>query len=326
MQIGHAKTLEAHPDGSPEWHEQRSRGLGGSDAATIIGLKPYGQDRLKLWRRKQGLEPGFSGNSATDYGSKVERFVFSRAAVEYHCDIVEVEHGLQHPDHPWMLANVDGALVRDGNVVGIAEIKTSSSAPPSDGAHPYHYAQIQHYLAVTGLSTCAYIYLEVPFDRYYCLEIAERFISPGEQEEYWQWVIDQGALTIRTIDRDDAYIERLIEAEAAFWRSVSYGLEPTEYLPEGEVRIQSSELGDLMHELALVQAEKPQTPKSVTAREGELKEEIKHLAGLYSASNGDAKKIYIGDGDDYVLWNARGYWIAKPAPRAPKSDEVEVPF
>lgn len=327
MKIGHAITLEAHEDGTEEWHKQRSRGIGGSEAATILGLNPYGQDRATLYRRKLGMEAGFSGNAATRFGSKIENFVFAKASMEIEAGaLVQVHQSLQHPALPWMLANIDGGWHHKGEVRGIAEIKTSSTEPPEEGVHPYHFAQIQHYLGVTGLDLAFYIYLTIPTDRQTILDIDAQFIDADRKREFWGWIVDQCDMTIREVPRDDAFIENLMDAEAAFWNCVTSETEPPEYLPEGEIRLDAPELEKLMEELAHVQAEKPTTPKEVTKKEKALKDQIKTHASAFSAAHGDAKKIYVGDQGDYVLWNARGYWVAKPAARKPKADEIEVPF
>lgn len=39
-----------------EWLEQRRNGIGGSDAAVIVGLNPY-RSRLELYADKLGLMP-----------------------------------------------------------------------------------------------------------------------------------------------------------------------------------------------------------------------------------------------------------------------------
>lgn len=327
MKIGHAITLKAYEDGSEEWHNQRSRGIGGSEAATILGLNPYGQDRATLYRRKLGMEAGFQGNSATRFGSKIEPFVFSKASMEIEAgSLVQVKQSLQHPATPWMLANIDGGWHHKGEVRGIAEIKTSSNPPPSEGVHPYHYAQIQHYLGVTGLEVAFYIYLTIPMDRQTILDIESIFVEPERKVEFWSWIVDQCEMVVRDVARDEAFIENLMDAEAKFWDCVTNETAPPEYLPKGEVRIEDPELQGLMTQLAYVQAEKPATPKNITDREKALKEKIKTHASAVSAAHDDAKKIFVGDQGDYVLWNARGYWVAKPADRAPKTSEIEVPF
>jgi predicted phage-related endonuclease len=87
-----------------------------------------------MWLGKQ-LEDSMALRFVQETGMKVQR----RNAI------------LQHPDHPWMLANVDRLIV--GRNAGL-EIKTTSLLNRTDFASgdipPYYYCQCLHYMAVTG--------------------------------------------------------------------------------------------------------------------------------------------------------------------------------
>ena len=41
---------------SPEWYELRKSGIGGSDAAAILGLSPW-KTNVDLWEEKVGIKP-----------------------------------------------------------------------------------------------------------------------------------------------------------------------------------------------------------------------------------------------------------------------------
>lgn len=96
---------------------------------------------------------------------------------------------LGHPDHPWMLANIDREI--DGENAGF-EAKTASPYAEeqwADGKIPVQYQiQCHHYMAVTGA------------DRWYigCLILGRRFV----------WNV---------IERDEQTIENLISLESEFW-------------------------------------------------------------------------------------------------------------
>lgn len=342
MDIGQASALATYEDGTDEWLEQRRKGVGGSDAATILGLKPYGNDRITLWRRKTGREEPFRGNNATEYGSVMEDYIFQRAAIECASNIRECDAQLQHPKYNWMLANVDGVIFEGDNASGIAEIKTSSSAAPTKGCHKYHYPQIQHYLAVTGLDYALYIYFEIPFDRSSALDIAEMFLSEDKKKDYWSWIADEGWMTTRTIDRDDDYIEHLIEAEKKFWSHVENETPPGEFIPEGVIEISDDKLADLLDQYGHAHAEikAASAPKDAEERKESAKEAIKQRTQAIASAHGDIKEVRIKGTDDYVKWHGGGYWMAKPSTRDIKPeetgdtsgeeseslDDVEVPF
>jgi len=334
MDIGHAKKLDAYTDGTKQWHAQRKQGLGGSDAACILGMIPYGKTRRDLWEQKRGEAEGFSGNTATDYGTRLEPYVFTRAEVEAEAIIEECDAQLVHPERAWQRGNIDGMTIGgqargDAQVEGIVEIKTSTSPPPNTGAKDIHFAQIQHYLSVTGLGQCLYLYFEVPFDRWHALEVADRFVDDERADEYWQWVADQGDLTIRTIERDQGYIERLFEAEREFWACVQSGDEPGEYLREGEVELEDpnliAALDDYGRAKACIKARKKAADiASAEAQKEDAKERAKSLLASV-----DAKKVYLPNGDK-ATYTSRGYWRLYPETRVADPDDqsprFEVPF
>lgn len=73
--------------------------------------------------------------------------------------VVELKAMLQHPEHPFMLADVDGVTVDDSGNPAILEIKTASEFKRSDwdeGVPAYYQTQVQHYLCVAGIQK-AYI-------------------------------------------------------------------------------------------------------------------------------------------------------------------------
>lgn len=57
-----------------EWKALRSRYIGGSDAAAVVGMNAY-VSPYSLWAEKTGSLPGFSGNLATEVGAYLEEFV-----------------------------------------------------------------------------------------------------------------------------------------------------------------------------------------------------------------------------------------------------------
>jgi len=51
-----ARLLGVYPPGSPEWHAERSLGIGGSEVGTILGLNPW-ESAYALWAKKLNLIP-----------------------------------------------------------------------------------------------------------------------------------------------------------------------------------------------------------------------------------------------------------------------------
>lgn len=142
-----------------EWLEERKKGIGGSDAATIIGANPY-KDNIKLWEEKTGRRKAedISDKPYVKYGTDMEpilRESFKIKHPEY--EILNEENSIiKHPKYPFLFASLDGQLVdKETGEMGILEIKTSSSIQKEkwkDNIPNNYYCQILHYLNVTGYS------------------------------------------------------------------------------------------------------------------------------------------------------------------------------
>jgi len=345
-----AEVVGTWKDGSAEWQAERRKGLGGSDAAVILGQKPYGTTREELWRQKTGREAPTERSFAMQYGSIVEPFVrdylrrraddtpsrFGRFA-----DLWDMPAQLRHPDHAWMLGNVDGIIAEGADSrhhghltdATMLEVKTTSVPHGKSrydwicGVRKEHYPQIQHYLAVSGMQACVYVYVEIPFDRKAALKIDRQFITDEQRHDYWRFCVDEADVTLVDVERDDTYIERLISAESKFWRHVEEDTEPEERLPDGEVRISDPHLADLLDKYGRAKAriDAACAPEDAEDKKESAKQAIKARCDVIAESMSQRpKKIYLdeaGAEDDYVLWNGRGYWQAKPAERQPTPDE-----
>jgi len=180
------------------WLGVRKHGIGSSDAAAAVGLNPY-QSALELWLVKTGRDaglpkPDFDDETSPMYwGTLLEPIVAAHYVRRTGCKVRRVNAVLQHPEYPWMLANIDREVMGHADVA-ILECKTAGihgSRLWKDGVPEYVQLQVQHQLAVTGKAA------------------ADVAVLLGGQE-----------LRIHRIDRDDALIKRLIELEARFWAYV----------------------------------------------------------------------------------------------------------
>ena len=68
----------ADPQSREEWLQCRMRGIGGSDAACIIGMNPW-KSNVQLWREKAGRDPDrrakqdeISAKPAVQFGKAAE--------------------------------------------------------------------------------------------------------------------------------------------------------------------------------------------------------------------------------------------------------------
>lgn len=150
--------------GSPEWHQARRNGLGGSEVAPMLGLSPY-ESRFTLWHRKAGVVAPAETTAEMEWGTRLERAVCDKFLDE-HPEFVNLDiddSGTYcHPDRPWQIANPDMVLhTNDGDLYGptaIFEAKTARYddewGEPGTDQIPVHYrCQVLWYLDVFGLDT-----------------------------------------------------------------------------------------------------------------------------------------------------------------------------
>lgn len=171
-----------------QWLEARRCGIGGSDAPTILNINPF-SSRMDLWLDKTGQFIEDIDNEAMHWGVKLEDIVAQEFCERTGLKVQRVNQILKHPDHDWMLANIDRRVV--GEKAGL-ECKTTNAFYKDTGeVPPYYYAQVQHYMAVTG------------WEKWYIAVLA------GGQRMY-----------IYEVSRSEGYINDLVEAEAEFWQLV----------------------------------------------------------------------------------------------------------
>ena len=181
-----------------EWLDVRKSGIGSSDAAAALGLNPY-QSALELWLLKTGQDQDLPKDDPNDdsspmyWGSMLEHIVAAHYTKRTGRRVRKVNAVLQHPEHPWMLANLDREVV-GSDEVQILECKTAGINGAKlwkDGVPEYVQLQVMHQLAVTGKRA------------------ADVAVLLGGQE-----------LQIHRIERDEAMISQLIQLERLFWDCV----------------------------------------------------------------------------------------------------------
>jgi putative phage-type endonuclease len=160
--LGNATLVGQFGSDSQDWHDQRSRGYGGSDIGAILripGAKTSYDNLFKLKTGEVVSTPGSSG--AAKVGHQFEPVIFRKFAKNHPEMKVLVSNGSWvHKDRPYQLANVDGLICENGSTVpnAILEIKTSSN--PNDwkdkvtgepAVPKYYRAQLLWYMSTFGI-------------------------------------------------------------------------------------------------------------------------------------------------------------------------------
>ena len=204
-----------------EWLEYRRRGIGGSDAAAILGVSPFATARDLYYDKLKIVSYEDPDNHWVQkkIGHLLEDLVAEIFHVRTGYRIYQIKKMFYHPIHTFMLADVDYFVVLPNGETAILEIKTTNYNATDhwwvDGqeAVPVNYEiQGRHYMAVMNLNHVFYC----------CL------YGNSEQETI-----------IRHIERDRDYEDELIALESEFWNNHILTRQPPCYVEDGELVLTS---------------------------------------------------------------------------------------
>lgn len=180
-----------------KWLEERRKGIGGSDIAAIMGLSPF-KTAYQVYREKRKEVEDWQGNELTDWGKRMEPAIRQWYSDKTGRDVRLPDKIMYHPQHPFMLASLDG-FTDDGRVV---EIKTARSGknwgePETNQIPDYYAVQVHHYMTITGF------------------QVADIPVS-----------IAGSSPSLYIVEADKEISEMIIEACAKFWERVQSGNPP----------------------------------------------------------------------------------------------------
>ncbi len=179
-----------------QWLKKRKEGIGGSDAAAILGLSKYATP-LSVWLEKTGqVEPEDVSDKPPVYWGRVLEDVVAKEYAKRHPDIKvrRLNAMLFSKEHPFMFASVDRVITDSQGRKGILEIKTADKNLTKDweeGMPLYYLPQPIHYLAVTGYE-------------FYSVAV---LIGGNNYKDF-------------NYERDESDIDTLVKSEENFWHLV----------------------------------------------------------------------------------------------------------
>ena len=138
-------------DNEDDWHTLREKRIGGSDIGAILGVNKYKSIIDVYIDKTEGIS--FEGNESTYWGHIHESTIMKEFGKRHKEFIVyEVPYSIVND---FLIANLDGALKdKETGDYGVLEIKTTSLWNKKDWEDDvipqYYYAQVQHYLMLTG--------------------------------------------------------------------------------------------------------------------------------------------------------------------------------
>ncbi|MGM0341628.1 YqaJ viral recombinase family protein [Enterococcus sp. AZ007] len=172
-----------------EWLQDRQKGIGGSDVATILGLNKW-KSPFQLWLEKTGqVEIEETDSEPAYWGNVLEEVVAREFTERTGKKVRRRNHVFNHSLHPFLRANIDRDVVGES---AILECKTANAflAKEWEGEEiPMSYlCQVQHYMNVLNRDS-AYVAVLV-----------------GGQKFIW-----------KKIERDQELIDAITERLVEFW-------------------------------------------------------------------------------------------------------------
>jgi len=278
----------------PSWLEARRQGLGASDAPVILGLSPW-KTPLALYAEKLGLElEAPEQTEAMAWGLRLQPVIIAafeeqsgRAALPQRDFLID-----RSPEHPWMLASLDGWTKRrpEDTQVGVLEVKTTAAFRTEDWAEapPLQYqVQVQHQLAVVGARWGTIV----------CLIGGQRLV----------WA---------DVERNDTFIERLIAKEREFWERLQAKEPPQvdDSKASAEIlkRLYPREAPGLVVNLPEAAADWDEQLQAAKENRKDAEADERKYSNLLKAALGEAETGVLPNGDMYrwVARDVKGYEVA----------------
>lgn len=275
-----------------EWLSYRRRGIGGSDAAAVLGISPF-RTAVDLYYDKLGLPTAYDEKEnwvALEVGNLLEDLVARIFAKKTGLKVYQRKCMFQHPSHPWMLTDLDYLVDLPDGTTAILEIKTTNYNARDKWKYngepivpPYYESQGRHYMAVMNL------------DRVYfcCLY--------GNNED---------EVMIRSIDRDRDYESELIALEEDFWESNILARRPPPYIEnDGELilnslqRLRGPSLADAEPaQLAPIEAVRMSRYLELQKEKKKVEDEMNRLKALVLVGMGENSEAVCADaGGSYIV-------------------------
>lgn len=231
--VSKATCLGVFDSGSPEWHQQRAMGIGGSEVSTICGLNRW-ESAYTLWAKKTGRISGeLKQSEPMFWGSRLESVILDEFAARNPNLYVDAVPGTWHGDNIWEIANPDAVFKDENGEFGIVEVKTAAYADdwhlPAEGVRGsagdvprYYLTQVQWYLRIMGFKRAIVVALfsgnkyrefDVPADEFQQsadFTLVEHFWNLVQDDKQPDW--DGSTSTYDTVralhpDIDDSDVE-----------------------------------------------------------------------------------------------------------------------
>lgn len=232
---------------SPDWHSFRSKGIGSSDIAVVMGVSPYKtRHRLYLEKTGQAEQEDLSQNPIVQKGVRLEPEARRHVGTHFGYDFETVL--FKHDAHPFLLYSSDGFNAENDRLIEVKCPQAANHAKAKNDEIPEYYRmQVQYGLLVSGAKHAT-------------------FVSYRPEDEMQIAIVD--------VVPDPALHEKMIEEASKFWQLVE-----TMTPPELTSKDWVEETRDDLVDMAKLYAEKKDKARLLEVELDSLSERLKAMAG-----------------------------------------------
>lgn len=172
-----------------QWLKERQKGIGGSDAAAIMGVNRW-KSAFEVYAEKtEEITEVKEDSEAAYWGAQLKKIVAKEFTQKSGKKIRRDTRHLVHKKYPFMVANIDRRVLGENSILACKTTSVFGEKEWEGEEIPANcILQCQHYMAVTNSDKC---YIAV-------LIGGQKFV-------------------IKEIARDNELIDMIIEAEKDFW-------------------------------------------------------------------------------------------------------------
>jgi putative phage-type endonuclease len=257
-------------DSREEWLAARRSGLGGSDAAVVMGVS-HRKSAYTLWTEKAGLvPPDTSDNAVLRWGRKFESPIAEEYAEITGRKVVDLgAHAIQrHPERPWQICTHDRLIEPiDGRGRGVLSVKFIGPISARDWEQtwlaeqgPIDYKiQAQHEMLVSGLTWGSFaVYIWGHGVKWCDFDLNPNFAEAliDEEADFWRRVQEGDAPPVDGSESTKEALKRLyprdsgraveLPAEVREWIAEIKNLKGVEGNAEQRVRLLENQIKGLM--------------------------------------------------------------------------------
>lgn len=168
---------------TPDQIQNRLKGIGGSDAAAVLGQSRY-RTPLDIYQDKLGYSTPFNGNLSTALGDYLEEFIMGMYADQKGIELEKPDSKLEmvHKDYPWMRCNLD-FMSKDRNIVGEIKYTSYSKGWGEEGSDEM---PTEYLLQCAHNCIIAESFFGIKYETFPCVVLMQGFGGPKLKEFFYR--------------------------------------------------------------------------------------------------------------------------------------------